>query len=596
MRAGGVGCLSASAAGSARGIARRVPAAAPRSPQQARAGAGRRKTPSARSTRWPPALGELQAAGQPPQRPRRAPDPDGKLGDGEFDFDKPPGRRWRRAGRPGHPGQRELRRRLYSCWSSASRLPASQLSVLESLMFNHQLRAERDARRACRSPTATSPPASAPAPIRSAAARASTRASTSTPTSATRCWPWPTAWSASPACKRGYGNVVEVDHGNGYVTRYAHNSRLVVQVGDLVRAGQEIAKAGSTGRSTGAARALRGLGQRPRGQPAQVPRRAAPRKSTPGRAASSGSTRRGVSLRARRCRLISPAAPHVTMPAAIDRAPCALFRFGGRLRRGRAPCRRPSRTGSSTCSTACSPASSAAATNACSASSTHRRQDQCARTGAGEALSDDAAARPRPPSSSERIADGETLDKLLPEAFAVCREAGRARARHAPLRRAADRRHGPAPGQDRRNAHRRRQDPGRDAAGVPQRAGRQGRARGHRQRLPGPPRRRLDGQALQLARPDRRRGLPGHAARATRSAAYAADITYGTNNEFGFDYLRDNMALSQGRPLPARPELRHRRRSRLDPDRRSAHPADHLRPGRRIARAVHPESTASSRS
>ncbi len=50
----------------------------------------------------------------------------------------------------------------------------------------------------------------------------------------------------------GYGNVVEVDHGNGYVTRYAHNSRNLARVGDLVRVGDEIAKAGSTGRSTGA--------------------------------------------------------------------------------------------------------------------------------------------------------------------------------------------------------------------------------------------------------------------------------------------------------------------------------------------------------
>ena len=49
-----------------------------------------------------------------------------------------------------------------------------------------------------------------------------------------------------------YGNVVDVDHGNGYVTRYAHNSRLTVRAGDLVRVGQEVAKAGSTGRSTGA--------------------------------------------------------------------------------------------------------------------------------------------------------------------------------------------------------------------------------------------------------------------------------------------------------------------------------------------------------
>jgi murein DD-endopeptidase MepM/ murein hydrolase activator NlpD len=52
--------------------------------------------------------------------------------------------------------------------------------------------------------------------------------------------------------RSGYGNVVEIDHGNGYVTRYAHNSRLMGRVGDLVRAGQQIAKAGSTGRSTGA--------------------------------------------------------------------------------------------------------------------------------------------------------------------------------------------------------------------------------------------------------------------------------------------------------------------------------------------------------
>ena len=54
------------------------------------------------------------------------------------------------------------------------------------------------------------------------------------------------------AARAGYGNVIEIDHGNGYVTRYAHNSRLVRRVGELIRAGQEIAKAGSTGRSTGA--------------------------------------------------------------------------------------------------------------------------------------------------------------------------------------------------------------------------------------------------------------------------------------------------------------------------------------------------------
>lgn len=52
--------------------------------------------------------------------------------------------------------------------------------------------------------------------------------------------------------RNGYGRTVEIDHGNGYVTRYAHNSRLSVRPGDLVRAGQQVAKAGSSGRSTGA--------------------------------------------------------------------------------------------------------------------------------------------------------------------------------------------------------------------------------------------------------------------------------------------------------------------------------------------------------
>jgi murein DD-endopeptidase MepM/ murein hydrolase activator NlpD len=49
----------------------------------------------------------------------------------------------------------------------------------------------------------------------------------------------------------GYGNVVEIDHGNGYMTRYAHNSVLVAEVGERVHAGETIAKVGSTGRATG---------------------------------------------------------------------------------------------------------------------------------------------------------------------------------------------------------------------------------------------------------------------------------------------------------------------------------------------------------
>jgi murein DD-endopeptidase MepM/ murein hydrolase activator NlpD len=48
-----------------------------------------------------------------------------------------------------------------------------------------------------------------------------------------------------------YGKMVDIDHGNGLVTRYAHASRLLVKEGDVVVAGQPIAAVGSTGRSTG---------------------------------------------------------------------------------------------------------------------------------------------------------------------------------------------------------------------------------------------------------------------------------------------------------------------------------------------------------
>ncbi|MBR0564932.1 M23 family metallopeptidase [Azoarcus sp. L1K30] len=51
---------------------------------------------------------------------------------------------------------------------------------------------------------------------------------------------------------REYGYMIEIDHGNGLTTRYAHCSRLFVKVGDVVTPLQRIAAVGSTGRSTGA--------------------------------------------------------------------------------------------------------------------------------------------------------------------------------------------------------------------------------------------------------------------------------------------------------------------------------------------------------
>ncbi|WP_163369754.1 M23 family metallopeptidase [Endozoicomonas acroporae] len=55
-------------------------------------------------------------------------------------------------------------------------------------------------------------------------------------------------WSGT---RSGFGLLVEVNHGNGYLTRYAHNDENLVKVGDIVTRGQAIAKMGSSGRSTG---------------------------------------------------------------------------------------------------------------------------------------------------------------------------------------------------------------------------------------------------------------------------------------------------------------------------------------------------------
>ena len=55
-------------------------------------------------------------------------------------------------------------------------------------------------------------------------------------------------WSGK---RDGFGYLVEVNHGNGLVTRYAHNQKNLVKVGDAVKKGQVIALMGSSGRATG---------------------------------------------------------------------------------------------------------------------------------------------------------------------------------------------------------------------------------------------------------------------------------------------------------------------------------------------------------
>ncbi|RXR01431.1 M23 family metallopeptidase [Pseudoxanthomonas composti] len=172
----------------------------------------------------------------------------GKLQDGEFDFQEPVGQGGADASYDMAP--RELSKGLDGLEKSFA-TSGQQLSVLESLLFNREL--DRNATPS-RLPIANSYITSG------FGGRADPfggggqyhkgidfKASVGDPVLSVA-----DGVVSFAGVKSGYGNVVDVDHGNGYITRYAHNSRLMVQPGDLVRAGQQVAKAGSTGRSTGA--------------------------------------------------------------------------------------------------------------------------------------------------------------------------------------------------------------------------------------------------------------------------------------------------------------------------------------------------------
>ena len=207
---------------------------------------------------------------------------------------------------------------------------------------------------------------------------------------------------------------------------------------------------------------------------------------------------------------------------------------------------------------------------------------------------DDAGLAAKTDELRKRVADGETVDDVLPEAFAVVPRGRAPPGGHAALRRPAHRRHGAARGDDRRDGHRRGQDAGGHAAGVPQRACRPGACTSSRSTTTWPSATPSGWgpiyQALGLSvgssstrprsptiRPTSPRDIRLTALRPIeRREAYRCDITYGTNNEFGFDYLRDNMRFIAGGAGPARAALRDRGRGGLDPHRRGAHAADHL--------------------
>ncbi len=174
----------------------------------------------------------------------------GKLQDGEFDFQETPGMG---EGEPGPAQDIPVSAVNADLQVLEQRFAASgrQLSVLESLLFDHQL--EQNAvpsRMPIRNTYVTSGFGGRADPFGRGAGNhkgMDFHARVGDPVLAVA-----DGVVSFSGVKGGYGNVVEIDHGNGYKTLYAHNSRLTVREGGLVRAGQEVAKAGSTGRSTGA--------------------------------------------------------------------------------------------------------------------------------------------------------------------------------------------------------------------------------------------------------------------------------------------------------------------------------------------------------
>ncbi|WP_228482202.1 M23 family metallopeptidase [Lysobacter sp. H21R4] len=171
----------------------------------------------------------------------------GQLQDGEFDFNEPVG-----VGGVGpveDMPKGELDQGL-SELGEQFRASGEQLSVLESLLFNRQLDMNAVPSREPIESYITSNFGHRADPFRGGRAfhkGIDFKAQVGDPVMAVA-----DGVVSFAGVRSGYGNTIEIDHGNGYVTRYAHNSRLSRKVGGLVRAGQEVAKAGSSGRSTGA--------------------------------------------------------------------------------------------------------------------------------------------------------------------------------------------------------------------------------------------------------------------------------------------------------------------------------------------------------
>ncbi len=171
---------------------------------------------------------------------------DGKLSDGEFKFDRVPGMGGDEEVSDVPAG--DLLKSLDQLQLQFDQ-SGSQLSVLESMMYNKQLQLSA-------LPTARPVPGYITSGFGSRADPFSGGQAHHMGIDFDANYGDPVRAAAGGVVvfsgnKSGFGNVVEIDHGNGYSTLYGHNSKLVVRVGDIVRPGQVLARAGSTGRSTG---------------------------------------------------------------------------------------------------------------------------------------------------------------------------------------------------------------------------------------------------------------------------------------------------------------------------------------------------------
>ena len=157
-----------------------------------------------------------------------------------------------------------------------------------------------------------------------------------------------------------------------------------------------------------------------------------------------------------------------------------------------------------------------------------------------EAFSDDQI-KAKTEELAKRAMGGDSLDDLLVEAFANCREA----ARRALGLRAFDVQLMGGIFLHRGNIAEMKTGEGKTLVAtlrrLSERADGQGRACRHGERLSGRPRRRVDGQVYRFLGDSRSASSRTSLTTEKRRAAYACDVTYATNNELGFDYLRDNM-------------------------------------------------------